>query len=116
MTGLGERVATSALSTLLRRGFLASDTPYGDVRFAVPRHALRFYFPALWPEAEQDQALLQAELKVSGTARADLTTAPKTLSSLAPRQNVLGFSSTLSFAACAPDRAQPWRRLVQTCT
>ncbi len=61
MTGLGERVATATLSALLRRGFLASDTPYGDVRFAVPRHALRFYFPALWPEAEQDQALLQAE-------------------------------------------------------
>jgi acyl dehydratase len=70
MTGLGERVATGMLSALLRRGFLASDTPYGDVRFAVPRHALRFYFPVLWPEAEQDQALLQAELKVSGTARA----------------------------------------------
>lgn len=63
MTGLGERVATGTLSALLRRGFLASDTPYGDVRFAVPRHALRFYFPALWPEAEQDQALLQAESK-----------------------------------------------------
>jgi hypothetical protein len=66
MTGLGERVATGMLSALLRRGFLASDTPYGDVRFAVPRHALRFYFPALWPEAEQDQALLQAESKVGG--------------------------------------------------
>ena len=78
MTGLGERVATGMLSALLRRGFLASDTPYGDVRFAVPRHALRFYFPALWPEAEQDQALLQAELKVDETARANLTTAPKT--------------------------------------
>jgi hypothetical protein len=78
MTGLGERVATGMLSALLRRGFLASDTPYGDVRFAVPRHALRFYFPALWPEAEQDQALLQDELRISGTARADLTTPPKT--------------------------------------
>lgn len=61
MTGLGDRVATSLLSALLRRGFLRSDTPYGNLRFAVPRHALRFYFPALWPEAEQDEALLQAE-------------------------------------------------------
>jgi Fic family protein len=61
MTGLGDRVATETLSALLRRGFLASDTPYGKLRFAVPRHALRFYFPALWPEAEQDEALLQAE-------------------------------------------------------
>lgn len=57
MTGLGERVATEALSALLRRGFLATDSAYGKVRFAVPRHALRFYFPALWPEAEQDEAL-----------------------------------------------------------
>lgn len=62
MTGLGERVATETLSALLRRGFLATDSAYGKVRFAVPRHALRFYFPALWPEAEQDEALLQAEL------------------------------------------------------
>jgi hypothetical protein len=61
MTGLGERVATETLSSLLRRGFLASDTPYGKLRFAVLRHALRFYFPAPWPEAEQDEALLQAE-------------------------------------------------------
>ena len=61
MTGLGDRVATEALSTLLRRGFLAADSSYGKLRFAVPRHALRFYFPALWPEAEQDEALLLAE-------------------------------------------------------
>lgn len=57
MLGLGERVATETLSALLRRGFVASDTAYGKLRFAVPRHALRFYFPALWPEAEQDEAL-----------------------------------------------------------
>lgn len=56
MTGLGERVATSLVSALLERGFLASDTPYGELRFAIPDHALRFYFPALWPEAEQEQA------------------------------------------------------------
>jgi len=67
MTGLGERLATSTLSVLLQRGFLATDSPYGDVRFAIPRHALRFYFPALWPEAEQDNALLAGEVGV-GTA------------------------------------------------
>ncbi len=66
MCGLGERTATEALSALLREGFLASDTPYGKLRFAVPRHALRFYFPALWPEAEQDQVLLQAERARAG--------------------------------------------------
>lgn len=61
MTGLGDRVATSMLSALLHRGFLATDSSYGSLRFAIPRHALRFYFPALWPEAEQDQALLEVE-------------------------------------------------------
>lgn len=73
MTGLGERVATATISALLSRGFVASDTPYGSLRFSVPRHALRFYFPALWPEAEQDEALLLAEQgplgPVAGRAR-----------------------------------------------
>lgn len=54
MTGLGERVATGLVSVLLREGYLASDSPYGTLRFAIPRHALRFYFPALWPEAEAE--------------------------------------------------------------
>jgi Fic family protein len=61
MTGLGERTATETLSALLREGFLASDSAYGKVRFAIPRRALRFYFPMLWPEAEQDEALLETE-------------------------------------------------------
>ena len=54
MTGLGERTAAKALAALLKRGLLRSDTPQGKVRFALPLHALRFYFPALWPEAEAD--------------------------------------------------------------
>lgn len=62
MTGLGDRIATETVSSLVRRGFVASDSPYGRLRFAVPRHALRFYFPALWPEAEQDEALQRSEL------------------------------------------------------
>jgi hypothetical protein len=61
MTGLGDRLATATVSALLQRGFLATDSPYGSLRFAIPRHALRFYFPALWPEAEQDQALLDGD-------------------------------------------------------
>lgn len=52
LLGLGERLATAQVSALLKRGLLKSDTPYGKVRFAVPLHALRFYFPHLWPEAE----------------------------------------------------------------
>lgn len=69
MTGLGDRVATSTLSALLQRGFVTTDSPYGSLRFAIPRHALRFYFPALWPEAEQDQALLEGEINATTAAR-----------------------------------------------
>jgi Fic family protein len=58
MTGLGDRLATGLTSSLLKSGYLASDTPYGPVRFAIPRHALRFYFPNLWPEAERDPEML----------------------------------------------------------
>lgn len=56
MTVLGDRVATTAISALLKNGYLASDSPYGALRFAIPRRALRFYFPELWPEAEADLA------------------------------------------------------------
>jgi len=56
MTGLGDRVATDELSALIKSGYLASDSPYGKVRFAIPRHVLQFYFPNLWPEAHQDAA------------------------------------------------------------
>lgn len=54
MTGLAARTAGTALAALLKRGLLQSDTPEGKVRFGLPHHALRFYFPALWPEAEAD--------------------------------------------------------------
>jgi Fic family protein len=52
MLGLGERLATAQVSALLKRGLLESDSPHGKLRFGVPQHALRFYFPSLWPEAE----------------------------------------------------------------
>ena len=54
MSGLGDRLGTSLISNLLKREFLSTSSPYGPLRFAIPQHALRFYFPALWPEAEQD--------------------------------------------------------------
>jgi hypothetical protein len=76
MTGLGERVATSLLSALLHRGFLATHSSYGSLRFAIPRHALRFYFPALWPEAEQDQALLESEVGLGSPSRSSLRRKP----------------------------------------
>jgi Fic family protein len=54
MLGLGDRLATAQVSALLARGLLQSDTAYGKLRFGVPQHALRFYFPRLWSEAEID--------------------------------------------------------------
>ncbi|MDI9333470.1 MAG: Fic family protein [Cytophagales bacterium] len=56
MMGLGDRIATDVLTALVQRGLLKSDTPQGAVRFGIPLHALRFYFPSLWPEAEADVA------------------------------------------------------------
>lgn len=58
MTGLGDRTAVNLVSALVRRGLLRSDTVQGKVRFGLPLHALRFYFPALWPEAEADTAAM----------------------------------------------------------
>jgi Fic family protein len=52
LLGLGERLATAQVTALLKRGLLATDSPHGKLRFGVPQHALRFYFPNLWPEAE----------------------------------------------------------------
>lgn len=52
LLGLGDRLATAQVSALLRRGLLETDSPHGRVRLGVPQHALRFYFPRLWPEAE----------------------------------------------------------------
>ena len=54
MTGLGERTAGTVLRALLDRRLLVSDSPQGALRFGLPLQALRFYFPALWPEAEAD--------------------------------------------------------------
>lgn len=52
MLGLGDRLATAQVSALLKRGLLETDSPYGKLRLGVPLHALRFYFPNLWPEAQ----------------------------------------------------------------
>jgi hypothetical protein len=42
------------LKALLERRLVVSDSPQGPLRFGLPLQALRFYFPALWPEAEAD--------------------------------------------------------------
>lgn len=51
MTGLGDKVAQTLLSRLLKTGLVESDTPLGPVRFGLPLDALQFYFPDLYPEA-----------------------------------------------------------------
>ncbi len=51
-TGLASRSAERLLVALFTRGLVRSDTPKGKLIFGVPHHALRFYFPSLWPEAE----------------------------------------------------------------
>jgi hypothetical protein len=52
LLGLPERSGRRILTALLEYGLLTSDSPKGAVHFAVPFRALRFLFPALWPEAE----------------------------------------------------------------
>jgi Fic family protein len=56
LTGLRGRTADKALNGLVARRLVvpASEaTPLkGKIKFGVPQHALRFYFPALWPEAQ----------------------------------------------------------------
>ena len=52
MTGLQTRTAERLLRALFDLRLVVSDSPKGKLRFGVPLHALRFYFPALWPEAE----------------------------------------------------------------
>jgi hypothetical protein len=56
MLGLGDRTAESALSALIKRGLLKSDSPQGKLRFGLPLHALRFYFPACGRRRSRTQA------------------------------------------------------------
>ena len=58
MTGLTVRSSERCLKDLLDRELLVSDSPKGSLAFGIPLHALRFYFPALWPEAEAGAAQL----------------------------------------------------------
>lgn len=54
LTGLAERTARDTLSTLIKEGFLLSDTPKGRVRPAFPRHALGALLPNLYPAGDVD--------------------------------------------------------------
>ena len=52
LLGLAPRTADRVLQSLQERRLVNSETPKSKLRFGLPMHALRFYFPALWPEAE----------------------------------------------------------------
>jgi Fic family protein len=56
LTGLQGRTADKVLAGLVARRLVvpASEaTPLkGKIRFGIPYHSLKFYFPALWPEAQ----------------------------------------------------------------
>jgi len=54
MTGLPARTARRVLTSLLDYGILEAKTSRAPVTFAVPLKSLRYVFPRLWPEAEQD--------------------------------------------------------------
>jgi Fic family protein len=56
MLGMPERSARRVLSALLDFGLLKSPSSKGRLQFSIPLRALRFLFPALWPEAEADVA------------------------------------------------------------
>jgi hypothetical protein len=54
MTGLSPRTARRVLASLLDFGLLTSPSPRAAVSFAIPLASLRFLFPRLWPEAEEE--------------------------------------------------------------
>ncbi len=49
ITGLGDRVARSLVSSLLQEKLLVSPMPQGGLRFGFPIHAVEYYFPGLYP-------------------------------------------------------------------
>ena len=52
ITGFGERTARAALSSLIERGLLVSDTPKTPVRLGFPIAVVERWFPALYPVAQ----------------------------------------------------------------
>jgi Fic family protein len=51
LTGYGERTARTALSALIDKGLLVSDSPKTPVRLALPLIVVQRWFPALYPAA-----------------------------------------------------------------
>ena len=53
LTGYKERMARNAVSTLLKKGLLVSDSPKGNLRLGFPKEAVARWFPALYPDIER---------------------------------------------------------------
>jgi hypothetical protein len=53
MTRLAARTADDLLAALLKAGLVESDSPKGHLHFGLPREALAYYFPRLYPEAAE---------------------------------------------------------------
>jgi len=103
MIGLAPRSADRVLRALLARGLLTSDTQKGAIRFAVPLHALRFYFPALWPEAGRELLMaLLTRVTTNGVETVRIVAATK---KAVRSQRLCGISaySTASSRGCAGD-------------
>jgi len=62
LSDFGFQRGASQPEELVARAAAPGDSAlHGLVRCAVPRHALRFYFSALWPEAEVYTDLLNGD-------------------------------------------------------
>jgi Fic family protein len=49
LTGYADRQSRTIISSLVKKGLLASDTPYGDLYLRFPQEVVEFYFPLLYP-------------------------------------------------------------------
>jgi Fic family protein len=54
MLGVSDVLARRIVRSLLDFGLLTSPSHRGDLSFALPLKSLRFLFPRLWPEVDQD--------------------------------------------------------------
>ncbi|RQS72604.1 Fic family protein [Burkholderia sp. Bp8963] len=53
MLGISDVLARRVVRSLLDFGLLNSQSHRGDLSFGLPLHSLRFLFPRLWPEVDQ---------------------------------------------------------------
>ena len=54
MLGVSDVLARRIVRSLLDYGLLTSPSHRGELSFGLPLNSLRFLFPRLWPEVEQE--------------------------------------------------------------